>query len=66
MIPKIIVHGGAWDWDDALDAAKSEGVMVAAAVGNAILQAGGSALDAVEKAVNSLEDNPNFDAATGG
>jgi beta-aspartyl-peptidase (threonine type) len=34
-------------------------------VGWDILQAGGSALDAVEAAVRSLEDNPNFNAGTG-
>ena len=66
MEPKIICHGGAWDWDDALDAEKARGVAAAASIGYQILLAGGSALDAVEKAVNSLEDNPAFDAATGG
>ncbi|MGB1251355.1 MAG: isoaspartyl peptidase/L-asparaginase family protein [Candidatus Promineifilaceae bacterium] len=66
MTPKIICHGGAWDWDDALDAAKARGVAAAARIGHDILLAGGTALDAVEKTVNALEDNPVFDAATGG
>lgn len=66
MAPKIIVHGGAWAWDDALDDIKKEGLKTAVNIGYTVLKAGGSALDAVEKAVNSLEDNPVFDAGTGG
>ncbi len=66
MNPKIIVHGGAWDWDDALDPVKKDGVETAVSLGYDVLKAGGSALDAVETAVNSLEDNPVFDAGTGG
>ncbi len=66
MEPKIIVHGGAWEWDDAHDGEKNEGVRSATAVGYAVLQKGGSALDAVEQAVRALEDTPCFDAGTGG
>jgi beta-aspartyl-peptidase (threonine type) len=32
---------------------------------NNLTMKGGTALDAVEKAVNSLEDNPNFNAGHG-
>jgi len=64
--PTIIAHGGAWDWDDALDDEKMAGLEEALALGRAILQKGGSALDAVEQTVISLEDNPVFDAGTGG
>lgn len=41
------------------------GVEDAARAGWKILSAGGSALDAVEKAVNAMEDNPVFDAGVG-
>ena len=42
-----------------------EGARDALAAGWKILSAGGSALDAVEAAVISLEDNPEYDAGTG-
>lgn len=64
-VPRLIIHGGAWDWDDALDQPKSTAILEALQIGWDILKNGGSALDAVEKAVNSLEDNPLFDAGTG-
>ncbi|XWX04498.1 isoaspartyl peptidase/L-asparaginase [Aggregatilineales bacterium SYSU G02658] len=65
MPPAIIVHGGAWDWPDAEDAPKTEYLRQAARAGYAVLCSGGSALDAVEKAVNILEDAPLFDAGIG-
>ena len=61
----IIVHGGAGDWElDRHERARA-GVRAAAAVGDAILAAGGSALDAVVAAVRVLEDDPEFNAGTG-
>lgn len=61
----IVVHGGAGlvsaERFDRLRA----GVRAAAAAGNAILGAGGSALDAVVAAVRVLEDDPEFNAGTG-
>lgn len=66
MKPTIMAHGGAWDWDDSLDPGKKAGIEQALAIGNAILKNGGSALDAVESTVVSLEDNPVFDAGRGG
>lgn len=66
MKPKIIIHGGAWEWEDALDAGKHEGLKKAISIGNKILTDGGSALDAVEQTVIALENNPVFDAGTGG
>lgn len=63
--PAIIVHGGAGNWSDEEDAPKSEALKEAALTGWRILQAGGSALDAVEKATNILEDFPLFDAGIG-
>lgn len=62
---RLIVHGGAWDWDDALDAPKSQSIIKAVEIGWKVLKSGGTALDAVEKAVNCLEDDPLFDAGTG-
>ena len=66
MRPRIMAHGGAWDWDDALDNPKREGVIAATTTGYNILQKGGSALDAVEQTVIALENNPLYDAGTGG
>ena len=66
MKPIMMAHGGAWDWADELDEAKQAGLKEALAKGYAILKNGGSALDAVEATAISLEDNPVFDAGTGG
>jgi beta-aspartyl-peptidase (threonine type) len=61
----IIVHGGAGTATPDRVEFLQTGCKEAAQVGWQILQAGGSALDAVEAAVRSLEDNPNFNAGTG-
>jgi beta-aspartyl-peptidase (threonine type) len=61
----FIVHGGAWDIPDDLVDAHRNGVKQALAIGWKILSEGGSAVDAVEKAVNYLEDDPTFDAGRG-
>ncbi len=61
----IVVHGGAGDIAaDYYDIAR-QGCQEAALVGWRVLQAGGSALDAVEAAVRVLEDNPAYNAGTG-
>jgi L-asparaginase / beta-aspartyl-peptidase len=61
----LIVHGGAWAIpDDAVEAHRS-GVEAALAAGWAVLERGGTALDAVEAAVRLMEDDPTFDAGTG-
>jgi L-asparaginase / beta-aspartyl-peptidase len=61
----IIVHGGAGlvaaERYDRLRA----GVRAAAEAGSAVLDADGSALDAVIAAVRVLEDDPEFNAGTG-
>jgi beta-aspartyl-peptidase (threonine type) len=61
----ILVHGGAGqvtpDRHDRLRA----GVRAAAAAGRALLDRGGSALDAVVAAVRVLEDDPEFGAGIG-
>src|SRR5437763_6691911 len=60
-----IVHGGAGNLPPDLSEAAQTGCKEAALIGWRILQAGGSALDAVEAAVRLLEDNPTFNAGTG-
>jgi beta-aspartyl-peptidase (threonine type) len=63
--PILLIHGGAWDIpEDQLDA-HEQGVFDALQGGWHILASGGSALDAVEAAVTSLEDDPAFDAGRG-
>lgn len=61
----IIVHGGAGNIPPDLVERYAAGCKEAALVGWGILQTGGSALDAVEAAVRSLEDNPYYNAGTG-
>ncbi|KAJ3610725.1 hypothetical protein NHX12_022816, partial [Muraenolepis orangiensis] len=61
----IVVHGGAWAIPDEMSEASVEGVKAAARQGYSVLRQGGSALDAVEKAVRSLEDHTAFDAGHG-
>ncbi len=61
----IIVHGGAGHYADNERAAALTGCRKAALSGWDILRQGGRALDAVEAAVISLEDNPIFNAGTG-
>ncbi len=63
--PAIIVHGGAGPIKDESLPARLDGCEAAALTGWKTLQAGGSALDAVETAVVALEDNPLFNAGTG-
>jgi len=63
--PAIIVHGGAGDWPTPLHRAAVSGAAQAAGIGFEVLLEQGSALDAVEAAVVSLEDNPIFNAGTG-
>jgi L-asparaginase / beta-aspartyl-peptidase len=61
----LLVHGGAGDVAPPRRAAHEEGCRAAAEAGAAVLAAGGSALDAVQAAVESLEDNPRYNAGTG-
>ena len=61
----LIVHGGAWDIPDTEVAEHQEGCRQALAAGWRVLEAGGSALEAVEAAVRVLEDAPIFDAGVG-
>lgn len=61
----LIVHGGAGMIPPERYAEASAGCAAAAEAGWRVLLAGGSALDAVEAAIITLEDNPGFNAGTG-
>ena len=63
--PSIIVHCGAGSVKDDSLALRLTGCKEAALAGWQILTHGGTALDAVEAAVVTLEDNPLFNAGTG-
>ncbi|HTX18965.1 MAG TPA: isoaspartyl peptidase/L-asparaginase [Bacteroidota bacterium] len=61
----LIVHGGAWDIPDDLVEAHRSGIQRALGIGWEILSGGGSAVEAVEKCINAMEDDPTFDAGRG-
>ena len=63
--PILLVHGGAWAIPDDMQEAHEQGVFNALQDGYRLLEQGGSAVDAVEAAVASLEDDPTFDAGRG-
>lgn len=65
----IALHGGAGgfpkDASDSLKNAYLNSLSEALSIGKNILKNGGSSLDAVEKVINYLEDNPLFNAGKG-
>lgn len=66
----LVAHGGAGsiahgDLSPEQEAAYREAMGVAANAGAAVLRAGGSAMDAVEAAVQILEDDPLFNSGRG-
>ena len=63
--PSLVLHGGAWDIPPSLVAAHRKGLRNAIATGWQVLLQGGSALDAVEKAIVVMEDDETFDAGRG-
>ncbi|XP_045771977.1 probable isoaspartyl peptidase/L-asparaginase CG7860 isoform X2 [Maniola jurtina] len=65
MEPIILIHGGAGDISDSRVKGKFDGVKIAVVAGHKILEQGGSALDAVEAAVVSMENDENFNAGYG-
>jgi beta-aspartyl-peptidase (threonine type) len=65
VLPAIIVHGGAWDIPPELHQDHRRGTGQAAKAGWRVLAAGGSALDAVEAAIVTMEDDETFDAGRG-
>jgi L-asparaginase / beta-aspartyl-peptidase len=64
-VPALIVHGGAGAGPADGLADLREGLRAAVDAGWQTLSAGGSALDAVEHAVRTLEDHPRFNAGRG-
>jgi beta-aspartyl-peptidase (threonine type) len=63
-VPTLIVHGGAGA-DPSQSPEFREGVRAAVLAGWRVLADGGLALDAVERAVRALEDDPRFNAGRG-
>ena len=66
----LAIHGGAGtilksEMSPEKEVAYTSALQAALHAGNAILTAGGTALDAVETAVRSLEDSPLFNAGRG-
>ena len=66
----IVVHGGAGVIERSKlgpegDTAYRVGLTQALEAGTAVLDKGGSALDAVEAAIHVLEDDPHFNAGRG-
>ncbi|HYL46579.1 MAG TPA: isoaspartyl peptidase/L-asparaginase [Candidatus Limnocylindrales bacterium] len=65
MKPSLIVHGGAWNIpDEAVEDCRA-GIRAALDAGWKILSSNGAAIDAVQAAIVSLEDDPTFDAGFG-
>lgn len=65
MKARIIVHGGAWSIPADEHAAHINGCHNAVAAAWPLLQAGATALEAVQAAIHVLEDDPAFDAGRG-
>ncbi|XP_054096967.2 isoaspartyl peptidase/L-asparaginase isoform X2 [Callithrix jacchus] len=65
MNPVLVVHGGAGPVSEDVKERVRQGIIRAATVGYGILREGGSAVDAVEGAVVTLEDDPEFNAGCG-
>jgi beta-aspartyl-peptidase (threonine type) len=63
--PVLVVHGGGWAIPDDMVEAHLNGVRAALAAGWHELERDGSALDAVEAAVEVMEDDEAFDAGRG-
>lgn len=68
--PVLVIHGGAGtilkkNMTPEKEQAYQDGLRAALDKGYTILKRGGSALDAVEAAVRSMEDNPLFNAGKG-
>jgi len=66
----LVIHGGAGtimraDLDAATEAAYRAGLEAALAAGAAVLDTGGTSLDAVETAIRVMEDSPLFNAGKG-
>src|SRR5688572_26343397 len=62
----VLVHGGAGNAGSPDAAERTRACVEAAQAASELLQAGASALDAVQRAVELLEDAPVLNAGTGG
>ncbi|MFO0660668.1 MAG: isoaspartyl peptidase/L-asparaginase [Polyangiaceae bacterium] len=62
----LLVHGGAGSVSEGKIPSKIAGCRRATAVAAKILREGGKSIDAVQRAVEELEDDPLFNAGTGG
>jgi hypothetical protein len=60
--PVVLVHGGAGDMPNSRVAPKLAGVHRAARRGYKVLCSGGSVIDAVQSAVQDMEDDGYFNA----
>ncbi len=65
MVGAVLVHGGAGRAEPGDEAPRLAGVARARDAAWAVLEAGGTALEAAVRAVEVLEDDPNFNAGTG-
>jgi beta-aspartyl-peptidase (threonine type) len=61
----VLVHGGAGDVKKESVARHVDGCRAAAEAAAAVLRAGGEAIDAAQRAVEILEDDPCYNAGTG-
>jgi beta-aspartyl-peptidase (threonine type) len=63
--PVLVIHGGAWAIPDDMVEAHLHGVRQALNISWRLLERGGSAMDAIEAAITSMEDHEAFDAGRG-
>lgn len=63
--PTLLIHGGAWAMPDETIGAHEHGILQALDAGYAVLERGGTAVEAVEAAVVVMEDDEIFDAGRG-
>jgi len=65
LVPKLIIHGGAWNIPIEYEKDHLDGIREALTSVYPLLLDGVSALDGVEHAVNILEANPTYDSGRG-
>ncbi|XP_013111931.2 probable isoaspartyl peptidase/L-asparaginase GA20639 [Stomoxys calcitrans] len=65
IVPTLLVHGGAGDVSDESIPFKKIGVKLAARVGYETLKKTGSVVEAVQQAVQSMEENDQFNSGYG-
>lgn len=63
--PTLLIHGGAWAMPDDEIEAHERGISNALDAGYAVLERGGSAVEAVEASVVVMENDETFDAGRG-